>query len=141
MKKQVICINTMKHEFNVKVYPADTDSYGVVWHGAYLKWLEKGRIGVLEQMDIKFRKLDEMGILMPVVNINLQYKKFARPYDELSVESVITEFCKTSVIFYQEVKNINTRETVLTAKVIGVTTDKTGKLYRTIPEYLQSKYT
>ncbi len=130
----------MKHEFKVRVYPADTDSYGVVWHGAYLKWLEKGRIEVLELLGISFPELDKMGILMPVVEFDIKYKKFARVYEELSIESSILEFNKTSVIFNQEIKNVKTGEIVLIAKVKGVTTNKEGKLYRMIPAYLREKY-
>ena len=32
----------MKHTDELRVYYADTDAYGVVWHGAYLRWLEAG---------------------------------------------------------------------------------------------------
>ena len=131
----------MKHEFSIKVYPADTDSYGVVWHGAYLKWLEKGRIDVLEKMGIMFHELDEMGILMPVTEVNLRYKHFVRPYDELSIISFIEEFNKTSVIFHQEIKNLTTGNTALTARVKGVTTNREGKLFRVIPDYLREKMT
>ena len=130
----------MKHEFKVTVYPADTDTYGVVWHGAYIKWLERGRIELFEQMGIKFLEMDEMGIVMPVVNINLQYKKFGKPYDEISIESQVIKTGKTSITFYQEIKNIKTDEILVTADVTGVTTNREGKLYRTIPEYIQEKY-
>jgi len=127
-------------EFKIKVYPGDTDSYGVVWHGAYLKWLERGRIDVLEQMGIMFKKLDEMGILMPVTEINLRYKHFARPYDELLITSSVEEFGKTHVTFYQEIKNSKTGELILHARVTGVTTNREGRLYRTIPDYLRERY-
>ena len=33
----------MKNIFETIIYYADTDAYGVVWHGAYLRWMEKGR--------------------------------------------------------------------------------------------------
>ena len=130
----------MKHEFKIKVYPADTDSYGVVWHGAYIKWLETGRIEILEKIGIKFRNLDEMGILMPVIELNIKYKHFAKPYDDLSIETSLKEFGKTHVSFYQEIKNINTGELVLIARVKGVTTSREGKLFRIIPDFLREKY-
>ena len=30
----------MKYTNEVRVYYADTDAYQVVWHGAYLRWME-----------------------------------------------------------------------------------------------------
>lgn len=130
----------MKHEFKVKVFPGDTDCYGVVWHGAYIKWLEAGRIEALELYGIKFLEMDEMGILMPVTELNIRYKHFARVYDELSITSEIKEFGKTHIIFYQEIKNVKTDELILFANVTGVTTNMQGKLNRVIPEYLREKY-
>ena len=34
----------MKNIFEQKVSYCDTDAYGVVWHGSYLRWLEIGRM-------------------------------------------------------------------------------------------------
>ncbi len=36
----------MQSEINLeyKVQYADTDAYGVVWHGTYLRWMEAGRV-------------------------------------------------------------------------------------------------
>ncbi len=132
-------IYIMKHEFKIKVYPGDTDCYNVVWHGAYIKWLEAGRIELLEMMGIKFSKMEEMGILMPVTEINIRYKHFAKTYDELSIETSIQETGRTHLTFYQEIKNINTGELVLFAKIKGVTTSREGKLFREIPGYISEQ--
>ena len=40
----------MKHTFEQKVYYSDTDAYGVVWHGSYLRWLEMGRVEYCEDL-------------------------------------------------------------------------------------------
>ena len=42
----------MKHTFEQKVYYSDTDSYGVVWHGSYLRWLEMGRVEYCEDLGL-----------------------------------------------------------------------------------------
>jgi len=128
------------HHYKIKVYPGDTDTYGVVWHGAYIKWLEAGRIELLEKMGIIFAEFDRLGILMPVTELNIRYKHFSKPYDELSITSKIEEFGKTHVTFYQEIKNINTNELILFARVTGVTTSMEGRLYKVIPDYLREKY-
>lgn len=129
----------MKHEFEIKVFPGDTDSYGVVWHGAYIKWLEAGRIELLEIMDISFPEMNELGILMPVTELNIRYKHFAKPYDFLKIISSIKDFGKTQLSFYQEIINVKTGELVLYANVKGVATNRNGKLYREIPDYLKQK--
>ena len=42
----VSCYNPVmsKHIFEQRVFYADTDSYGIVWHGSYLRWMEMGRV-------------------------------------------------------------------------------------------------
>ena len=125
------------HHYKVKAYHADTDTYGVVWHGAYLRWLEAGRIEVLEMMGIKFPELEGLDIMMPVVELNIRYKRFARAYDELSITTRIEGVGKAHLTFNQEIKNINTGELVLTATVKGVTTSREGKLFRVLPEYIR----
>lgn len=127
------------HHYKIKVYPGDTDTYGVVWHGAYIKWLEAGRIELLELMDIRFSELDKLGILMPVVELDIKYKQFSRAYDELSITTSLEQFNKTDVGFYQEIKNAETGQLILTARVKGVTTTWEGKLYRIIPEYIRER--
>ena len=34
----------MKFLYENKVYYSDTDAYGIVWHGSYLRWMEAARI-------------------------------------------------------------------------------------------------
>ena len=47
----------MKNIFEQKIYYADTDAYGVVWHGAYLRWLEKGRCDFSEELGFNLAEL------------------------------------------------------------------------------------
>lgn len=130
----------MKHEIKVKVYHNDTDCYNVVWHGAYLKWLEAGRIELSEMLGIKFKELDKMGILLPVVDLSIRYKQSARLFDELKIKTFLSELKKTSVTFGYEIREVNKNVVILTASTTLVTTDQNGKLFRTMPSYLYDKY-
>ena len=55
----------MKNIFETKVYYSDTDAYGVVWHGAYLRWLEKGRADLCNTLglDLVSMKISNAGKL------------------------------------------------------------------------------
>jgi len=130
----------MEYIQNVKIYHSDTDCYNVVWHGAYAKWLEAGRIEFSEKIGIKFEELEKMNIHMPVVELNLRYKHPAKLFDELEIKTTLHELKKTSATFEHVIKNINTGMVILTATSTVVTTDVNGKLFRTMPEYLYKKY-
>ncbi len=47
----------MKHEFTHRVYYADTDAYGVVWHGTYLRWMEMGRVELCDKLGLDLVEL------------------------------------------------------------------------------------
>ena len=60
----------MKNIFETNIYYADTDAYGVVWHGAYLRWLEKGRCDFSEALGFNLAELVKQDIALPVANMN-----------------------------------------------------------------------
>jgi acyl-CoA thioester hydrolase len=130
----------MQHKNIVKVYYADTDSYGIVWHGAYIKWFEVARVEISAMLDIDFKILESMGVQMPVVELNVRYKSPARALDELLIESEVGELKKTSITFNHKITNLTTGKIVLNANSTVVTTDIDGKLYRKIPDYIFEKY-
>ena len=130
----------MEYRQNVKIYHSDTDCYNVVWHGAYAKWLEAGRIEFSEKIGIKFEELEKMNIHMPVVELNIRYKHPARLFDELEIITTLKELKKTSTTFEHVITNSNNGMIILTATSTIVTTDTNGKLFRTMPEYLYDKY-
>lgn len=130
----------MKHENIIKIYYTDTDSYGVVWHGAYIKWFEVGRVELSRLAGINFDVLDEMGILLPVVELNCRYKFPARIFDELSVITELKELKNASITFSHTIKNIKDNKLILAAASTIVSTDKDNKLFRKIPDYIYSKF-
>lgn len=126
----------IKHTFEQKVYYSDTDAYGVVWHGSYLRWLEMGRIELCETMGCNLLDLQSQDITLPVVNLNVRYKSSAKLNDEMIIETSIQKFNSLSVTFEQKILNKNTGKTFLEAFVDVVAIDNNGKLYRKMPQVL-----
>ena len=71
-----------EHLCQVRVRYAETDQMGVVWHGNYLQYFEVARTEALRGCGGSYRALEESGVLMPVVDVGIQYGKSAR-YDDL----------------------------------------------------------
>lgn len=126
----------MKHELGKKVYYSDTDAYGVVWHGSYLRWLEMGRVELCEMLGHNLIDLENQNIVMPVVNLNVRYKASARLNDEIVVVTSINKFNSLSVTFEQKILDKNTGKTFIEAFVDVVAIDNNGKLYRKMPQIL-----
>ena len=55
------------------VLPQHTDHAGVMWHGAYLNWLEEARVTALADAGLSYKDLSDQGFEMPVVSIQINY--------------------------------------------------------------------
>ena len=130
----------MKHTFEQKVYYSDTDSYGVVWHGSYLRWLEMGRVEYCENLGLNLIDLQNQDIVLPVTNLNIKYKSSAKLNDEILVETEITELKSYSVTFKQVIKSKETGKTYVEADVTVVAINSDGRLYRKMPDVLSEKF-
>ncbi len=126
----------MKHEFKQKVFYSDTDAYGVVWHGSYLRWLEMGRIGLCEDAGYTLSKLYDADITLPVVELNVKYKSPAKLEDILIVETTLKEVSRLSMVFEQKILNADTNKLNIEALVKVVAVHNDGNLYRTLPEQM-----
>lgn len=67
---------------------AETDMMGIVYHANYLPWFEMGRTELMRELGIPYRKLEEQGYRLPVLEMSA---KFVRPalYDD-TVEILTT---------------------------------------------------
>ncbi len=130
----------MKHIFEQKVFYSDTDAYGVVWHGSYLRWLEMGRVGVCEMLGHNLIELKEKDIVLPVVNLNVKYKMSAKLNDVVVTETEISEFNGFTVKFKQIIRSKETGKVCIDAEVSVVAIDNNGKLYRKMPEVLAKSF-
>ena len=130
----------MKHIFEQKVYYSDTDAYGVVWHGSYLRWLEMGRVCLCEMMGQNLLELKNQDIVLPVVNLNVKYKMSAKLEDTLSIESEIVEFNGFTVKFKQIIREKVSGKICIDADVSVVAINNNGKLYRKMPEVLAKSF-
>jgi acyl-CoA thioester hydrolase len=96
-----------EHETQIRVRYGETDQMGVVYHGNYAQFLEVARVEWLRSIDISYRKMEEEGVMLPVVNLNINFKKPA-VYDELiSVKTKLREKPGVKIVIDQEIYNEN----------------------------------
>lgn len=126
----------MKYTQKIKVYYADTDAYGVVWHGGYLRWLEQGRVEYLSLLGLSTEELEKQNYTFPVVDLSCKYKSSAKNFEELFIETQIEKISKLSITFSQKITRVKDDSAVLNASVTVVAVDKNGKLYRRLPDFI-----
>ena len=116
-----------QNQIETRVRYAETDKMGVVYHANYLIYLEIARVEWLRNQGINYKDLEDSGIALPVVNINIDYRKSALYDDLLTIKTSLTYYKGLKVIF--ESKIYNQEEKLLTeAQVTLVFVNiKTGK--------------
>ncbi len=121
------------HSMDLDVNIFDTDCFGVMWHGAYTKWLEMGRVKLFEAQDLKLSKPDEPnGWIYPVVEQNLKFKTPAQYQDKLTLTTRLG-IDGYKLIFYQSFRSHDTDKITLEAVTTVVVLDSQWKLQRRLP--------
>jgi len=125
----------LTHSMQFRVRYGETDQMGYVHHGNYAQYFEMGRIEWLRSIGISYKKMEEEGIILPVMELCTSYLHPAK-YDDLltlqtSLKNLPTARIEFDVSLYnQEGLNI-TKARILLAFVSA----KTGKPTRP-PSYL-----
>lgn len=131
----------MEYIQEIRILYSDTDSYGVVWHGAYTKWFEAARVEIVEKLGLDLETLENNNIIFPVVEMNIRYKSSAKMNERIVIKTEIKEVKPLSVTFEHKVFEKNTQTLRVIAHTTIVATDaKTGKLYRKFPDEIYSKF-
>ncbi len=70
-------------ELEVRYY--ETDQMGIVHHSNYIRYFECGRHKFLTDAGLHIMKIEELGVLMPVVSAQLNYRIPAKMGDILKI--------------------------------------------------------
>lgn len=75
----------------IQVRYSETDMMGIVYHANYLPWLEIGRTNLLKENGLPYKEIEARGLMLPVLAVDVQYKRPARYDDLLTVHTTIAE--------------------------------------------------
>ena len=104
----------------------ETDKMGITHHSNYIRWMEEARVAFLAEIGWDYAKLEEMGIVSPVLNISCDYKKTTTFSDEISIEVTIREFRGVKLFLTYVMKN-DKGEIVCTAESSHAFLDTNGR--------------
>lgn len=110
----------------VRVRYGETDQMGFVYYGVYAQYFEVGRVEFLRSLGVSYKRLEEEGYFLPVVNFEIQYKKPALYDDELIIKTTIKEIPSTRIVFHYKTFNMDD-ELLNTAKIVLAFVDKSTK--------------
>ena len=112
-----------EYERTVQYY--ETDKMGITHHSNYIRWMEEARVDYLEQIKWSYAKLEEMGIISPVISVDVTYKKPTTFSDFVSIKVDLVEYNGIKLTFSYEMKNAK-KEVVCLAKSSHCFVSKNG---------------
>lgn len=130
----------IKAKTKIRVRYGETDQMGYAYYGIYAQYYEVGRVEAMRLLGFSYRQVEERGILMPVVDFTIQYKKPAYYDDEITVVTTMKQRpTGLRVPFDYECYNQN-GELLNTGRVTLVCIDKASGKPCIMPEWFQRAF-
>ena len=126
------------HQTTIKVRYAETDQMGVVYHGNYAHYLELGRLEWLSALGISYKEMEANDVMLPVVSLNINYKKSACYDDILTVSTTLVKLPTASIEFDYKIHN-SSGELLTTANTKLVFVNKKSNFPMRCPHYILDK--
>lgn len=86
---------------------ADIDQMGYMYYGNYAKLYEIGRVEALRSLGLRYRDLEETGVIMPVYENKSRFIVPAKYDDLVTIRVIIKELPKVRIVFNYEVFDEN----------------------------------
>lgn len=121
-----------------RVRYGETDQMSYAYHGNYAQYFEMGRIEWLRKLGISYKKMEETGIMLPVISLNTNYIKPAKYDDLLTLKTTLVNKPLVKIKFEFEIYSENNELLTKANATLAFINSQTKKPTRA-PEYLIKK--
>lgn len=106
-----------EHITKIRVRYAETDQMDIVYYGNYAQYFEVARAEWIRELGFTYKKMEEMGVHMPVVHMEVRFLRPAHYDDLISIKTILKELpLQHEIKFYHEVYSENNK--LLTTGVV-----------------------
>jgi acyl-CoA thioester hydrolase len=103
---------------------------GIVHHASYLVWMEMGRTEYMRAHGFTYRQLEEMGVLLPVIEVNVRYRGSAVYDDELRISTWVGEMTRVRLKLAYEIVRTSDEQVLTEAYTVHIFAGKDGRPIR-----------
>jgi len=105
-------------ETKIRVRYSETDQMGYVYNGNYAAYYEIGRTEMMRSLDMNYAKMEEEGVMLPLLEMKSKFIKPALYDQEITIKTIVKELPGVRMTFDYELYNeqgelINIGSTVL----------------------------
>lgn len=116
---------------------SEVDAMGIVWHGNFVKFMEDGRESFGRHYQLGYYDLYDNGLLVPIVNMNIDYKLPIKYGERLLIETTWENCAAAKIIFNYRILRESDQALFMCATTTQVFLNKEGELELCNPEFYQ----
>ncbi len=126
------------NQISFRVRYGETDQMGVVYHGNYAQYLEMGRVEWLRELGFSYKKMEEEGVMLPVISLQINFKKSAVYDDLIRVVTILKKRPSVKIEFDYKIYN-EADEILIEAHTVLAFINKATKRPMKCPEAILEK--
>jgi acyl-CoA thioester hydrolase len=128
-----------EHITTLRVRYAETDQMNIVYYGNYAQFFEVGRAECIRDLGFSYKNMEELGVHMPVVALQVKFLRPARYDDLITIKTMLRELPeKYEITFHHEVYN-ERKKLLTTGQVTLMFIDSVANKRIRMPEFLLEK--
>lgn len=93
------------HSTKIRVRYSETDQMGYVYNGNYAQYYEVGRVEMLRSLGMTYGKMEETGIMLPLLELKCKFIKPAYYDQEITIKTYMKELPGVRMLFDYELFN------------------------------------
>ncbi len=125
-------------EYAIRAQPHHTDYAGVVWHGAYVAWLEEARVECLRSIGVDYANLVALGCELPVVELSIRYHRQIKLGMAAIVKTRMMDISGVRINWDYQIQSPDFQDLYVSAQVTLVAIDREkGKIMRQLPAAME----
>ena len=113
----------MQSKTYLTVRYAETDQMGIVHHSNFPIWFEMGRTEFLKELGSSYSEIEQRGVLLPLYELNCQFKSPAKYEDKLMIVTSIKSLSPVKMSFSYEVINTINNKLLATGETMHAWTN------------------
>lgn len=80
----------LQYEHKVQYY--ETDQMRIVHHSNYIRWFEEARTGIFEKIGAGYNRMENIGILSPVLEVSAKYRSMTRYAEVVQIQMKVKAY-------------------------------------------------
>lgn len=135
-KKEKFTGQKLTHTAQIPIRFSEVDSMGIVWHGHYVRLFEDARESFGEQYGFGYLKVYEHGYVIPIVDVQCQYKQALKYGDTAIIEITYLDTLAAKIVYQYQIFRESDHLLMATGETTQVfVASEEGGLQLTMPSF------